>query len=35
MAGSDSSDSGQGQLLGCCEEGKDFSDSIKCGKLIE
>jgi hypothetical protein len=35
MTGLDSRDSGQGQLVGCCEGGKDTSGSIKCGKLIE
>jgi hypothetical protein len=31
----DQSDSGYGQVAGCCEYGDEPSDSIKCGEFLE
>jgi hypothetical protein len=31
----DRSESGRGQLAGCCECGNELSDFIKCGEFVE
>jgi hypothetical protein len=33
--GRNRSDSGQGQLAGCCEYGNERSGFMKCGKFLE
>ena len=33
--GLDYTNSGQRKVTGCCEDGNEPSDSIKCGELLE
>ena len=33
--GLDRSDSGYGQVAGCCECGNELSGTIKCGEFVE